>query len=67
MEYAQFVDIFDPVHRHDRWLLMTFSHYDEKYYKVLETMKSILSTKQAKRCPHMIQQVREELLKEETT
>jgi hypothetical protein len=64
-EYAELVDIFDPVHRVDKWLLITFSHYHGKYRKVLEIMISIWSTKQASTFCR-IQQVREELLEEET-
>jgi hypothetical protein len=36
-EYADFINIFDPLHRLDKWLLITFGHFDTRYRPALET------------------------------
>jgi hypothetical protein len=61
-EYAEYIDIFDPVHRLDRWLLVTFAHFDPQYKMVLDQMIGNWSTLRARNL-YNIEQVKLEVFK----
>jgi hypothetical protein len=68
-EYAEFINVFHPGHRLDKWLLVTFAFFDSKYRSPLERM---LNCRYARSNPAshsflqlLLEDVKEKMIQEE--